>query len=63
MKVGIFYFSRKPGKDRGLVLAEGGISVGYVRCEVLVDAKGLEDALDRANPRTDESVMNTHQLR
>ena len=64
MRVGIFYFSLKNGEDRVPVLAGAGVfPIGYVRCEVLEDVNNLTDALDRANPRPDESVMNTHPIR
>lgn len=69
MRVGIFYFSTEPGEDRQQVLDRGGVfPIGYVRCEV-VDLAGsseesaLEKALDMANPRPHESVMNTHPLK
>lgn len=58
MKVGIFYFSRKPGKDRQRIVIDGR-TWGYIRVE-LSDKLDLGEALDQASPRPDEAVMNTH---
>jgi hypothetical protein len=60
MRYAIFYHSRKQGQDR-VPVPVGLTVVSYVRAEV-VDASDLEDALDKAAPRPDEAVMNTHEI-
>ena len=64
MRVGIFYFSLKDGRDR-VPVPLGPVTfppkVGYIRCEV-IEAPDEETALDKARPRHDESVMNTHTV-
>lgn len=63
MRVYIFYFSFRHGKDRQRIQLDDKTH-GYVRVEV-VDIGGpdaLEQALDRAAPMPDEMVMNTHAL-
>jgi len=59
MKIGIFYFSLKPGPDR--VALTCGNRLVYVRAAA-VNARDVGTALDRARPAPDESVMNTHAL-
>lgn len=70
-KIGIFYMSI-PRKNEALNWSEKGSPVVYeshylpiafvfVRCQV-VRAKSLMDALDKAKPRSGETVMNTHYV-
>ena len=59
VKVGIFYMSLRPGFDRQPIMA--GNQQVWIRVEV-VEQESLADALDLATPRSDENVMNTHEL-
>lgn len=65
MKVGIFYISYEPSLDGQPLFYDGGSRV-TIRVEV-IDCGGLgvhplQEALDMANPRPGESVMNAHYL-
>ena len=71
--VGVFYFSRDiHSGDEAEVLfrarANGKVvGAGYVRCEAFVvegmtEGKALAWALDQAQPRVGETVMNSHLL-
>jgi hypothetical protein len=67
MKVGIFYFSTKDGKDRRRIIVDDStpkVRYGYLRIEVLdvKSASPLEAALNRAKPRADETVLNTVEV-
>lgn len=61
MRVGIFYFSLDSGAERHSISNAEHQHVGFVRVDE-VEANDLLDALDRASPEANESVMNTHAL-
>jgi hypothetical protein len=58
VKSAIFYLSYAPGADRQRVMLPGVENAVYVRVEVV--AFDEEEALDMANPRVGEHVMNSH---
>lgn len=53
----VFYLSWKPGKDRQEIALPNGRK-GYIRVELHPGSD--QDALDKANPLEDETVMNSH---
>lgn len=61
MRAAIFYLSMFPGQDRSQVIVDG--QAVYVRGEICCGVADLEDALDLADPRDDETVMNSHELK
>lgn len=59
-RAGIFYYSTNPGAGRHpITLCDGGVI--FVRIYEHLNVT-LLDALERATPDADESVMNTHEL-
>lgn len=62
MRVGIFYLSKFSGRkgERQAIRLPGGGQV-WVRVEE-VEAGGTSEALDRAELRPNETLMNTHRL-
>lgn len=61
MSVFIYYISRSPEHGGHPVLTPEGIHAGFVRAEPAKKGDVLE-ALDQADPKPGESVMNTHDL-
>lgn len=61
MRVGIFYLShvKTDSDQQGIWLKDG--TSRWIRVQE-VDAEDVEAALDMAQPREGESVMNTHEL-
>lgn len=62
MNIAIFYFSMNAADDRHPVDLDWNGRDAWIRAEV-VDAPNEEMALDKARPREDESVMNTHRIK
>ena len=63
-KTAVFYMATQPGAGRCPVVATGPdqrLRCVYVRMEVF-DGIEVGEALDCANPREDEHVMNSHPI-
>lgn len=63
MRFGIFYFGLTSPKAElwlSMISLPGG-GTGYIRVEE-VQAENVMEALDKANPRPHEMVMNSHPL-
>lgn len=62
MKVGIFYLAYSPAEDRQPLAVPGCERPVYIRVEV-IEARSEGAALDEAQARAGEHVMNTHMVK
>ena len=60
----LYFYPNKPGRRNSIsdsAIQVGDKIVGYVRCELHKEKDGVR-ALDAANPRANETVLNSVEL-